>query len=120
MKRIRTARGKYIDMAGLAKQNESVRAVSNVPMNARGDRLDAQGNVRATVQAVARAQHQNVFAPEVAPVSDAKPRVEAVAPPEDFDGPTVVSETFKTRPDGSAYIEVEYSDGSFGEKDLRK
>lgn len=120
MKRVRTARGKYIDMAGLAKMHEDVRAVSNIPMNARGDRLDGRGNVKATVQSVARAQHAAAVSPEMVPVSNPQPRVlaEPVKSTEDFDGALVVSETTRTRPDGSRYIEIEYSDGSFSEKNI--
>lgn len=41
----RTARGKTIDMGALMLQNEKVRAVGNMDVNARGDRIDANGNV---------------------------------------------------------------------------
>ena len=39
-----------IDMAALAAQNERTRAVGNVPMNARGDRLNEDGTVKQTGQ----------------------------------------------------------------------
>ena len=48
MKRVKTARGKILDMGALATQHEKTRAVSNVPVNARGDIIDNRGNV--TVQ----------------------------------------------------------------------
>jgi hypothetical protein len=41
----RTARGKTVDMGALMLQNEKVRAVGNMDVNARGDRIDANGNV---------------------------------------------------------------------------
>lgn len=41
----RTARGKNIDMGALILQNENVRAVGNMKVNARGDLLDDKGNV---------------------------------------------------------------------------
>ena len=60
MKRnIRTARGSMIDMAALAAQNERTRAVGNVPMNARGDRLNEDGTVRVKAEDIAVA-HQNL------------------------------------------------------------
>ena len=71
MKQVKTARGRVIDMAALAKANEQVKAVGNAQMNARGDRLDNSGNVVATVQSVARKQHEVASAPEKRKLSDA-------------------------------------------------
>ena len=56
MKRVKTARGKVIDMSAMAQKYENTRAVGNVPMNAKGDRLDKQGNVKQTIQTVSRVQ----------------------------------------------------------------
>ena len=41
----KTARGKSVDIGSLRLQNENVRAVGNMGVNARGDRIDSQGNV---------------------------------------------------------------------------
>ena len=41
----KTARGKNIDMGALRLQNEHVRAVGNMKVNARGDLLDDAGRV---------------------------------------------------------------------------
>jgi hypothetical protein len=41
----RTALGKTVDMAALQTRNERVRAVGNMSVNARGDTIDAFGNV---------------------------------------------------------------------------
>lgn len=41
----RTARGKTVDLGALELQNEDVRAVGNMNVNARGDRIDPQGSV---------------------------------------------------------------------------
>ena len=41
----RTAQGKRLDMAMLARKNERVRAVGNMSVNARGDTIDSQGRV---------------------------------------------------------------------------
>lgn len=41
----RTAQGKMIDMGKLMLQNEQVRAVGNMNVNARGDVLDAENRV---------------------------------------------------------------------------
>ena len=40
-----SARGKVVDMGALRLKNEKVRAVGNMGVNARGDRIDSQGNI---------------------------------------------------------------------------
>jgi hypothetical protein len=50
----RTAQGRIVDFGALEAQNENVRAVGNMNVNARGDKLDADGNVIST-----RAQQVN-------------------------------------------------------------
>jgi hypothetical protein len=50
----RTAQGRIVDFGALQAQNEQVRAVGNMNVNARGDKLDADGNVIST-----RAQQVN-------------------------------------------------------------
>jgi hypothetical protein len=47
-KTYRSAQGKTVDLGALALQNENVRAVGNMNVNARGDRIDEQGNPIAT------------------------------------------------------------------------
>ena len=44
----KTAQGKPIDMGALQLQNEKVRAVGNMKVNARGDMLDDEGRVIST------------------------------------------------------------------------
>ena len=41
----RTAMGKTVDIGALMLQNETVRAVGNMGVNARGDRVDSQNNI---------------------------------------------------------------------------
>lgn len=45
MAKYRTAMGKTLDMSALAAKHEKTRAVGNMPVNARGDTIDAAGNV---------------------------------------------------------------------------
>lgn len=45
MAKYRTALGKTVDMSVLATKNEKVRAVGNMPVNARGDTIDSMGRV---------------------------------------------------------------------------
>jgi hypothetical protein len=44
-KQYRTAMGKVVDMGALMLQNESVRAVGNMHVNAKGDKLNSTNNV---------------------------------------------------------------------------
>lgn len=41
----KTAKGRTLDMAELRAKHELMRAVGNTRMNARGDQLDAEGNI---------------------------------------------------------------------------
>lgn len=127
MKNVRTANGRVIDMSALAKAHEQDRAVGNIPMNARGDRLDPSGNVVATVQKIARAQHNLATAPEKRKLSDVPgnkktkkrgTKVEKLPEGLDLDDHPVKDSEFvvnsveKERDDGTKYAEIEYKDGS--------
>lgn len=126
MKRVRTAKGKFIDMGALAKANENTRAVGNVPINAKGDRLDASGNVVATVQSISRAQHEHSQPTEKRKLSTAtnddadrpqKPVKNKVKAEPSTD---IKSRQQKTRDDGSKYIEIEYNDGSMSIEEVKE
>lgn len=123
MRNIRTAKGKNLDMSALAKQHENVRAVSNVVMNARGDRLDAKGNVVKTVRAIAQKQHEIEEPPVMAPISNPTKVGDAVkdAPAEQpiEDTINIVNQALKEREeDGTFYLEIEYDDGSMETREL--
>ena len=123
MRNIRTAKGKKLDMSALAKQHENVRAVSNVSMNARGDRLDAKGNVVKTVRAIAQKQHEIEEPPTMAPISNPTKVEDAVkeAPAEQpiEDTINIVNQALKEREeDGTFYLEIEYDDGSMETREL--
>ena len=121
-RQVRTARGKMIDMAALSAKNETARAVGNVLMNARGDRLNPDGSIRYTAEQIARAD-QNTKQPPVEtaisdpkplqpkPVTNPEPQPTPVAPTVELE-PEIVSKITRTREDGSQYMEVEYEDGS--------
>lgn len=117
MRQVKTARGKTLDMAALAKKNEDTKAVSNVPMNAKGDRLDSKGNVKTTVQTIARAQMDVKEAPEQVGLSNPKPSSKK-AEEKIVGTPVELSRTVKSRDDGSSYEEIEYDDGSFETVDI--
>jgi hypothetical protein len=44
----KTAQGKLVDLGALEVQNQHVRAVGNMNVNARGDKIDADGKVIST------------------------------------------------------------------------
>lgn len=57
----KTAQGKTIDMGSLALQNENVRAVGNMKVNARGDFLDDNNNViRSKTQQMTQQYNQQI------------------------------------------------------------
>ena len=139
---VRTARGTMIDMSALATKHEMTRAVSNVPMNARGDRLNEDGSVRVSAEDIAVA-HQNLREPpQTQPISDPKPietkkvepkptaqpapqpqpQPEPVMPDleEQFSQePEAISKITRTRKDGTKYVEIEYDDGSIETVELK-
>lgn len=95
----RTANGKVVDLGALQLKNENVRAVGNMPVNARGDLLDSYDRpIQSRPQQVAtqyRKQVTNVHddgvvaskraradnRPQVQPVADAAPAPVAEAVP---------------------------------------
>jgi phage-related minor tail protein len=78
----KTAQGKMIDMGALTLQNEQVRAVGNMGVNARGDRVDENNRVidnRASqIQRQVKRQ-TNVVAAEVHTSSAAARKAKAAA-----------------------------------------
>ena len=54
----KTAQGKTVDMGRLALQNENVRAVGNMKVNARGDLLDDMNRVVSTKTEQVNQQYQ--------------------------------------------------------------
>ena len=87
----RTALGKTVDMAALQTRNERTRAVGNMSVNARGDTIDAFGNVVKPVTAKVNEKYSKTVGnrsaqprkPAPQPVSHSAPR-SALAPKVDF------------------------------------
>ena len=117
-------------MAALASKHEHARAVSNVPMNARGDRLNIDGSVKVSAEEIAVAHHNAYTPPEIQPLSDTKPIEAKTSEPlepskttetkvdipdleEEFtQEPEAISKITRTRKDGTRFVEIEYDDGS--------
>ena len=117
-RQIKTAKGRIIDMGALSAKNETVKAVGNVLMNARGDRLNPDGSVRLTVEQMARIDQDRKTPPHRTAISDPKPVMPEQAAQKRVDVPEVeldpepVSKITRTRDDGTKYVEIEYDDGS--------
>jgi hypothetical protein len=117
MTMVRTAMGKLIDMDAIVKKNEETLAVSNIPMNARGDRLDTTGRVRVPVSTVARVQREAIE-PEVAmPISETNTIKKQTRKKKEK--PRVVSERVQQDINGNEYTEIEYDDGSIEIKNAK-
>lgn len=83
----RTAQGKLVDLGRLQLQNENTRAVGNMGVNARGDKVDSLNRPiekkPTQVQRQYNRQVQQTAAPR--PAARAKaPKAEVPPPPEDF------------------------------------
>jgi hypothetical protein len=80
-KQYRTAQGKIVDLGALQLQNEHVRAVGNMPVNARGDLLDSQNRpIDSRNQQVARQYRKQVSNVQDAPVYSSRQRTADPAP----------------------------------------
>jgi hypothetical protein len=85
----RSAQGKMVDLGALQLQNENVRAVGNMNVNARGDLVDAKNQPITTrnsqVAKQYRNQTTNVSNTPVQQIKKSQPKADIPAPPEDFD-----------------------------------
>lgn len=110
--RYKTHTGREFNMSAFAEKNGDTRAVGNASMNARGDIVDAKGNVKIPTQTISRAlaDIKNNESKTVSLKAD-----ESITPvqnnPVRADTPEVVASRDVNTIDGPA-TEVEYSDGS--------
>ena len=85
-KQYRTAQGKIVDLGALQLQNEHVRAVGNMPVNARGDLIDSNNRpIDTRNQQVARQYRKQIGNVQDTPVYSSRQRsaaTESVATPE--------------------------------------
>jgi len=112
--RYKTHKGREFNMSAFAEQNGDTRAVGNASMNARGDVIDAKGNVKIPTQTISRAVSnlQNNESKKVSLKADETiTPVQNTSPTADNFKPTVVATREVNTIDGLA-TEYEYSDGS--------
>ena len=143
MKRVKTAKGRILDMSALAAKNETERAVSNLPLNARGDIIDNRGNVEVSREDISKEYYKDnvpgsdveeisIQAEEKAPDATVQPVTPKKETPKETpkaptpiptprnigDKVTEISRTPRTRDNGTSYFEVEYSDGSMEDLEI--
>ena len=98
----RTAQGKVVDIGALQLKNEEVRAVGNVPVNARGDLIDSNNRpIDTKNQQVSRQYNKqvtsNVSSNQVyssqksQKIQQAKAAADIPTPPEDFENDFIKS-----------------------------
>jgi hypothetical protein len=73
MSKFNTAMGRIVDMSALATQNEKVRAVGNMRVNARGDVLDSNNRVIQDAQTRVNDNYNQTVVAAPRPVGDARP-----------------------------------------------
>ena len=112
--RYKTHTGREFNMSAFAEKNGNVRAVGNSSMNARGDIVDAKGNVKIPSQNISRAvaNLQNNQSKQVSLKADETINPVQNAPLTPDAGPAVVSSKDIVTADGQTATEIEYSDGS--------
>lgn len=93
----RTAQGKLVDLGRLQLQNENTRAVGNMGVNARGDKVDSMNRPidKKTKQVQRQYNRQTVenTAPAPNKRSRVKPPADIPVPPEDFQDDFVKEES---------------------------
>ena len=115
--RYKTHRGREFNMSAFAEKNGDTRAVGNSSMNARGDIVDARGNVKIPTQTISRAladvknkESKTVSLKADETITPVK-NTAVVADPVEEVGPQIVSQREIETEDGPA-LEIEYDDGS--------
>ena len=124
----KTARGRTLDMAAMVAQNEDTRAVSNIRMNAKGDRINSDGSVRIKAEDLARVTQTVRTTPSNTAVSDPIPaarKASKTPAPVVTDEPIepvleAISRITRTRDDGTKYAEIEYDDGSIETEEVEE
>jgi len=111
--RYKTHTGREFNMSAFAEKNGDTRAVGNASMNARGDIVDAKGNVKIPTQKISRAlaDIKNNESKTVSLKADESITPVQNNPVRADNTPNVVASRDINTMDGPA-TEIEYSDGS--------
>lgn len=118
MKNYKTARGRPIDVAAIIAKHESTRAVGNVPMNARGDRLNPDGSIKVKSENIDKTVKKMQVQSENQSLSNPTPIAHKPIDNKPTDNkPTRVT---KARKDGSKFIEVTDIDGNMTIEEIKE
>lgn len=111
--RYKTHTGREFNMSAFAEKNGDTRAVGNASMNARGDIVDAKGNVKIPTQTISRAlaDIKNNESKTVSLKADESITPVQNNPVRADNTPKIVASRDINTIDGPA-TEIEYSDGS--------
>ena len=119
--RYKTHRGREFNMSAFAEKNGDTKVVGNVSMNARGDIIDAKGNVKIPTQTISRmaadlknsdTKHVSLKADDKISAPPAAPVKEPVVPPTPVDDSVTIVGSREVETENGPAVEVEYSDGS--------
>jgi hypothetical protein len=107
----RSAQGKTVDIGTLVLQNENVRAVGNMGVNARGDKINEYNNTIAQRTQQVKKQYDNQVRtnvsddrPSDAGVGNRQAQVRAKLPPDVIKEPAPVAEAVDAAPANSAGV----------------
>lgn len=137
MKTVKTARGRTIDMSAIRAKHEDTRAISNMPINAKGDIIDNRGKVVVPREEISKEYYKQnlpgieqrvsikeeegepeVVAQPAEKVQEEpkKPAPKPKATPQpvsvETEEVTEINRRQRSREDGTSYWEIEFSDGS--------
>jgi hypothetical protein len=115
--RYKTHRGREFNMNAFAEKNGDTRAVGNSSMNARGDIIDAKGNVKIPTQTISRAladvkNNENKTVSLKADESITPVKHTSVTADETVAPTTGIVQTREVNTIDGLTTEVEYADGS--------
>lgn len=119
--RYKTHRGREFNMSAFAEKNGDTKVVGNVSMNARGDIIDAKGNIKIPTQTISRmaadlknsdTKHVSLKADDKISAPPAAPVKEPVVPPTPVDDSVTIVGSREVETENGPAVEVEYSDGS--------
>jgi hypothetical protein len=121
--RYKTHRGREFNMSAFAEKNGDTKVVGNVSMNARGDIIDAKGNVKIPTQTISRmasdfknneSKHVSLKADDKisAPIAPTPAKEAVVAPQQTINEDLSIVSSREIETENGPAVEVEYSDGS--------
>jgi len=116
-KQYRTAMGKVVDLGALMLQNENVRAVGNMNVNARGDRLNSTNQIIDKKPAQINRQQKKQVSNQLAPTKS-NAELKRTRAAEDI--PVDPADTFSDLPDDQEPVDIQATTEPTAEPPARK